>query len=674
MNVLKLYFLLISLFAFISTTNAKRAVYKKSGKQSNQSIDIFKRFNASSKFSVKDYRGASVLYKELSDTKPENAKLAFRLGECYLNLKMKALAISTLERSYKLKNNVDKEIHLLLGRAYHLNGDLDKALAEYEVYKKSANEYDQKENTINKLIEQCNFAKDQIKKPKDVTIHNLGEAINSPYPDYAPTLKGDESVLVFTSRRENTTGGYKDLSDFQYNEDIYIALKDPASDTWKKAQPISPLINTEGHDASLNLSPNGKTLYVYKNTAFGKNGGDIYESQLSEDNSWLIPKPLPATVNTSYFESSASVTEDGSTLYFASERPGGLGHSDLYRSFKNANGEWGAAENLGSTINTEYDEISSFISGDGKTLFFSSTGHKGMGGYDIYKVVLENGKWSTPENLGYPINSTEDDLHFVKLKTKNHAYFSSIRENKSDRDLYEILFNEPVVKKDSVVAVKEEITKRVVVKGRIADAENKGIVANLSFIDAVTGANVGTVSSNDKGEFTAPLPLNNKYKVIVNSMGYEDLQDTVSVSKDSAAKINKVFTLKKSAKKTEVTTSKPAENPVNAEDLVLYFNSGSAKINKLSADHRTRLNKIVKEARQKKALVEVSGFSDNLGKEVANKKLSLHRAKSIAHYLQKKGLVAAQIKVMSFGSENPLESNDTKAGRARNRRVLVHLH
>jgi outer membrane protein OmpA-like peptidoglycan-associated protein/tetratricopeptide (TPR) repeat protein len=629
---------------------------------------------ASTKLTNRDYRGAMAIYKDLSDKKPENAKLAFRLGECYLNLKMKPQAIATLQKSYALKNNVHKDIHLLLGRAYHLNGELDKALGEYETYKKSVPETVQKESEVNKYIEQCNYAKEQVKNPKDITILNLGENINSPFPDYAPTLKGDESVLVFTSRRDNTTGGYKDASDFQYNEDIYISSKDIATDSWKKAQQISPLINTEGHDASLNLTPNGKILYIYKNTAIGKNGGDIYESQLSEDNSWLIPKPLPATVNTAYFESSASATEDGSTLYFASERPGGSGKSDIYRSFKSTNGEWGPAENLGPEINTEYDEISSFIGADGKTLYFSSTGHKGMGGYDIYKSVLENGKWSKPENMGYPINSTEDDLHFVKLKSKNHAYFSSIRHNKSDRDLYQIVFNEPAIKKDSVtpvIAVKEESIKRLVVKGRIADNKNKGIPATLSFYDASSGENAGSVTTDNSGEYTAPLAMNKNYKVLVNSAGYEEIKDTIRIPKDSTAKINKVFTLKKAVGNTIAKDTTAIQG--YGEALIIYFNSGSSKLTGLNKVETLTLNNLIKQAKNNKSTFEIAGHTDKLGKEKLNHLLSLQRAKALAAYIQRKGISASRIKVASFGSTQPVVSDDTNEGRSKNRRVVIQL-
>jgi outer membrane protein OmpA-like peptidoglycan-associated protein/tetratricopeptide (TPR) repeat protein len=660
------------MFVFAAQTKGVPSTNTSTGSQQNSSFDLFKRMTASTKLTNRDYRAALVLYKELSDKKPENAKLAFRLGECYLNLKMKALAIASLERSFKLDNHVHKTIHLLLGKAYHLNGELDKALAEFELYRKSASGADQKESDVNKFIDQCNYAKEQVKTPKDVSIVNLGEAVNSPFPDYAPSLKSDESLLVFTSRRENTTGGYKDQNDFQYNEDIYISTKDPATDTWRKAQQISPLINTEGHDAALNITPNGKSLYIYKNTAIGKNGGDIYESQLSSDNTWLFPKPLPATVNTEYFESSASATEDGTTLYFASERPGGKGHSDIYRSFKNSNGEWGPAENLGAEINTEADEISSYISADGKTLYFSSMGHKTMGGYDIFKSVLENNKWSTPENIGYPINSTEDDLHFVKIKNGNHAYFSSIREQRSDRDLYMIVFNEPVVKKDSVVAVKEEILKRLVVKGRIADKENQGIESEITFFDSNTGENAGSVMTDKQGNYTAPLALNKNYNVTISSAGYETIKDTITIPKDSLARINKTFVLKKKTDKEKlIVQDKAAPLPTQAGQVMLYFKSGSTRPYDLIKNEASLKNLIAQAKSNKAAVIEVSGYSDNKGKEKFNLRLSLLRAKGIATYLQRKGVPANQIKTQAFGSESPVEPNETATGRGKNRRVVI---
>ncbi len=630
----------------------------------NASFDLFKKMKAQTKLTEKDYRGALAIYKELSDKKPENAKLAYKVGECYLLLKMKKEAITSLEKAYKLNKNVHKEIHLLLGKAYHLNNQLDKALAEYDTFKKAAGDGLQKSSGIDNLIKQCNFAKEQIKNPKNVTISNLGATVNSSYADYAPSVNADESVLIFTSRRENTTGGGKDPYDFQFNEDIYISLWDKSSNMWKNSQQISPLINTEGHDASLSISPNGQVIYIYKNDANGKNGGDIYESKLSADHSWLIPKPLPATVNSPYFESSASVTEDGSTLYFASERKGGNGNSDIYRSTKDAKGEWGPAENLGKEINTEDDEICSFISSDGKTLYFSSKGLLGMGGYDIFKSVNENGKWSPPENLGYPINSTEDDLHFVKTKNGNHGYFSSIRDNKSDRDIYLINFNE-AIKTDSVVAKKEKKAPILTVKGQITDEKSKGVEAQLDFSDITTGEKLASVSTNNLGEYTTPLESGKTYTILIKSKGYEEIKETLEVPRDSTAALNKAFKLKKSAEEplAKVLVSSPS----------IYFAFGSSKL-KLNKQTKETLNNTITQLKQDKNLtIEVVGFSDNKGKEKINKIISQRRANTVAAYINKRGVQKKRIQVAFNGSSQPVSSNDTKEGRSLNRRVELKL-
>lgn len=674
---------LIAVISFSFNINAVSAhvnVEKKSFK-AQRSFDLLKKMKARTKFKEKDYRGALEIYKELSLSKPEDAKLAYRLGECYLSLKMKNDAITNLEKAYKLNNNVCKEVHLLLGKAYHLSNDLDKALAEYDAFKKSASESLQKKSELEDLIKKCNFAKEQIKNPKNVTITNIGTTVNSSYRDYAPSLNADETLLIFTSRRENTTGGGKDPNDFQFNEDIYFSVRADATQAWGTPQQISPLINTEGHDASISVAPDGQSIYLFKNDL--KNGGDIYESRRGADNSWLIPKPLPATVNTPYYESSASVTSDGTALYFVSERPKGKGNGDIYKSIKDAKGDWGPAENLGSEINTEDDEIGSFISADGKTLYFSSKGHLGMGGYDIFKSVNENGKWSTPENMGYPINSTEDDVHFVKTQNGNRAYFSSIRDNKSDVDIYLINFNEAAVvvkepepvKTDSVVAVKEEepVKEEKVqllnVKGQITDEKNKGVEAQVDFSDINTGATIASVTTNKKGEYKAPLAAGKTYAISIKSAGYEEVKETIEVPKDSLANLSKKFKLKKAVKAPIAA----AEAPVKSEaGSIVYFDSGSAKLKLRSS--QSVLDGVLEQLKQdNNKTIEISGFSDKTGGENLNKSLSLRRAQSVANYLSKRGIKRSRIVVAGYGSAQPVAPNNTKEGRQQNRRVELSL-
>lgn len=665
---------LLALLISLNTFNANAF----SGKNQSSALtaNIFKCLSANYKFNERDFRGALVLYNEMLAKKPDNAKLLYKTGICYLNLKMKKEAITNLEKAFKLNNKVDKDIHFTLGRAYHLNTELEKALAEFETYLKSASEKRIKRNDVNKHIEQVKFAMEQIKNPLKVKIENMGDAVNSKYPDYAPSLNKEETVLIFTSRRENTTGGGKDPYDFQYFEDVYISTRNSTAGEWSKPQQISPLINTEYHDASLSISPDGQTIYLYKND--NKNGGDIYESRQGADKSWLIPKPLPNTVNTDYFESSASVTEDGKTLYFASERLGGRGSGDIYKSVKNANGEWGAPENLGDVINTSEDEISSYISPDGKTLYFSSKGHKGMGGYDIYKSVVENGEWSKPVNLGYPINSTDDDLHFVQSKDGERAYFSTIRDDsKGDRDLYWIDFLKETKKEEVATTAPEPeapATKVLVknVKGKITDNMLNGIASNIVFTDVNTGEQLATVNSNDQGDFSLPLAGGKKYKVTVSSNGYKEVSETIEVPKDS---LNNTWTMDAKFRLSKEKTA--VKNPEVKEHFstshTIYFASGSSKL-VLNKETRSTLNQLLSHLKQDKQLkVELTGYSDNTGTERLNKTLSAKRAQSIADYFAKKGISKKRIKLQGLGTENPAADNDSEEGRKMNRRVEINV-
>jgi len=262
----------------------------------------------------------------------------------------------------------------------------------------------------------------------------LGDKINSSYSEHSPVITADESLLIFTSKKEGSTGDEL-TEDGQYYEDIYISSKTDGK--WEDPISISPNINTTGHEATIGLSQDGQQLLIYRDDL---GDGNIYISELKSEG-WSVPKKLGPTVNTKFAEKHATFAANGRTIYFSSDRKGGHGGFDIYAVKRLPNGKWGDAQNLGPKINTEYNEEGPYIHPDGVTLYFSSEGHETMGGYDIFQSTLnhETAKWTKPENIGFPINTTEDDVFYVPTVDGKRAYYSSFQKGGfGSYDLYMI--------------------------------------------------------------------------------------------------------------------------------------------------------------------------------------------------------------------------------------------
>lgn len=398
---------------------------------------------------IDDVNGAIPLFLELWNQDSTNANLNYKLGLCYIKTKLqKNKAIPYFEKS--IINLTENYIEFdatekgapykalyLLAKSHHYNNQFENAIEDYTSYLKYITDNgDKKEQKIIEAeIERCKHGALAIKNPTKIKIENLGENINSIYPDYAPLISADESVLIFTTRRKSIFNE-NDRADGKFNDDIYISYKE--NNEWQEAKPLSAFINTNKNDATVGLSADGQQLFLYKE-------GDIYVSKLDGDN-WNAAVKLNENINTKYFEPSATISADGKTLYFVSDRKGGFGGRDIYKSLKLPDGDWGIAQNLGPNVNTEFDEDGPFISFDGKSLYFSSVGHQSIGGYDLFVSKLDDsGNFQNPENLGFPVNTTDDDVFFVTTPDEKHGYYSSSKEgNIGETDIYRITFEEKV--------------------------------------------------------------------------------------------------------------------------------------------------------------------------------------------------------------------------------------
>lgn len=390
-----------------------------------------------------DMRSALTIYREVLANDPMNYKAQLGEAECYYNLKKYPDAFKSLDKATKLKIGEErKELILFYAKCFHRTGELDKAIEKYNAYLKLEKPKSYEAEEAAKYIRECEFAKRKMEHPVDVTISNLGSAINSRLEEYAPSITSDGRFMVFTSRRDNTTSppelmgkNIDKRGDYKFYEDIYYSEKDSVTGEWSDCEKLPGSVNTNFHDAVLSIVPDGSMIYVYKND--GDNAGDIFFSKRGESK-WREAERLPKSINTSYFEGSVSQTADGKRLYFISERMGGLGRGDIYFSEKSGSG-WGKPTNMGPVINTPYDEKFVFIHPNGKTLFFASEGHLGMGSYDIFKTELVNGVWSKPVNLGYPINTVNEESTFSLTSDNKNMYIAAEYKNSiGDRDIYKI--------------------------------------------------------------------------------------------------------------------------------------------------------------------------------------------------------------------------------------------
>jgi hypothetical protein len=520
----KIMYLSVLLMISINTVSAQKSIVEKSE-------DQVKMFNAQQRFFAGDYQGSLNVYNDLLKTNASDANILFHIAECYFAMNQFAQALDNAKKAESIDPKANENIALLLGKLYFMDGNVDSALIEFTTFKTAVGSGTKAtESDIDVFISQVNHAKELMAKPVNVKIDNLGDLINSEYDDKNPSITADGKTLVFTSRRPGKSSALDIEGDKKYFEDIYISKWDSIKKTWGDAELLPGNINTEGHDACTSISPDGKAIFIYKNEMEGESrGGDIYYSKLSSSGKWSSPISIGKPINTTYFEGGACISPDGSMLYFVSERPGGFGHADIYVSKRKSRTEWDIPVNLGADVNTTEDEGGIFLAPDGKTLFLSSNGYNSMGGYDLFKTVNENGKWSKPVNLGYPINTLDNDMSFTLSVDAQTGYFTSDRKGgKGDLDIYKVdLASYPVLEKDMKAKV---IDSMAILKGTIFNAKDgTPMEAEISFFDQ-NGTKIGNTMSNiSSGDYFITLLAGKKYQVKIELEGFKTVDEKVEI-------------------------------------------------------------------------------------------------------------------------------------------------
>jgi Tol biopolymer transport system component len=498
--------------------------------------DKIKKFNAHNAFNRGEFKTALTLYKDLFNSRSGDESMAFWAGECYFNLLDYPHALEYFEKARQINANSNPDLHLEMGKTYQILGETEKAIAALEEYKQSnPGSKALKESDVDHYLSQCRTALELMAKPINVTVENLGMSVNSEFDDKRPSITADGKKMIFTSRRPRDKDSPVDTEgDGKYFEDIYISLWDSAKKMWGEPDLVPGSINTEFHDAACSISPDGKQIFVYKNDPLENRGGDILISKMSSNGRWGTPRSMGRPINTTYYEDGACLSPDGNTLYFISERKakGAMGHCDIYMSTRTSKGgEWAEPVNLGPEINTEYDEGGVYIAADGKTLFFCSNGHNSMGSYDIFKTVNENGKWTTPVNLGYPINTIASEKSFVMTSDGKTAYITSDRKGGlGESDIYKVdLSHYPILEKDPAKAAAAAVSPGFsILKGTVISNEGAAALgAEINIYDEA-GQKVANTSSHadESGDYFITLPGNKKYTVKIELQNYKPLEET----------------------------------------------------------------------------------------------------------------------------------------------------
>lgn len=615
-----------------------------------------------------DFEDAIGLYQQAISENTENIRANYQLGECYLKTShSKPKAVDFFLKAYSLDAEYTNMILFKIAESYRFAYKFDEAIDYYKLFKEEVEihrrifeglDTEELKNRADRRIYECRNAKEYIAAPTSVQIENLGDEINSKENDYAPVLSADGDMLIFTSRRAGGIGILKDV-DNKYFEDIWISYFDGGK--WSKPQNMGPKINSDNHESNLCLSPLDEHLYIYKT----ENAGDIFLAKKVYDE-WEEPKSLGAPINTEYKEVSAFETSDGNKLFISSDRPGGIGNTDIYVSEKNEDGEWAEPVNLGDVINTEYDEEGPFYVSESNTLYFSSKGHDGMGGYDLYRSVYNKAgnSWSKPQNLGYPINSTDDDLYFTMASDGKTGYYATFKEDsRGENDLYRIYPADGSKVEDpdsnSVVSETDTAEGAVVLNFKVFDYDTeKPIKAHIELVDKDTDEKLFNGDIN--GEFVFSFNNTDSKLVIllVESEGY--LFQTVKIKVPAPAKDQLVLERK-------LGLRKPKENVANIMRNV-YFDFSKATLKKESYNEIEKLVKMLNAIPSMK--IEISGHTDFIGGSAYNKELSRQRASAVRDYIINRGIAGNRVTAVGYGSERPLASNDDEEeGRELNRRT-----
>lgn len=588
-------------------------------------------------------------FEEALEADPQFIECHIMLAEWFLDTRREAEAKSHYRNAVEINPEFFTLAWLQLGELELKEGNHDQAISDYEMFLKLDKKNIDRHDAAKHGIECAKFRKKELSNPQPFNPQNLGSAINTTNEEYLPALTVDGQTLIFTRRfpRKATT-----TANTSEEEDFYISTLQDGK--WTTAIRMPEPVNSNDNEGAQCISQDGRIMFF---TACGRpNGGgrcDIYMCVRRGDK-WGKPRNLGPIVNSGAWESQPSFSIDGKTLYFVSDRKGGYGGMDIWKTTF-VNGKWTTPENLGPNVNTEGNEMSPFIHYDDQTLYFTSDGHIGMGGMDIFATRREkDGSWAKPQNLGYPINTSGDESNLIVSADARTAIYSSDRQGGyGKQDLY--TFQLPVEARPVVTAC---------MKGTITNAKTgEKIAADIKVIELATG-NVVANTSSDKtdGQYIVSLPANNNYALHVTADGFLFHSQNENWEQTSTADWQ--------PRQVDI-----ALHPIEAGERIalrnVFFETGRYQ---LLDNSRTELDKVVELMKNNPSLrIELGGHTDNVGQPADNMKLSQQRAKAVYEYLVSKGIEASRLTFKGYGDTMPVATNDTDEGRATNRRTELKI-
>jgi outer membrane protein OmpA-like peptidoglycan-associated protein/tetratricopeptide (TPR) repeat protein len=560
----------------------------------------------------------------------------------YGELKNYTLSIENYEKAFELDPVYSRDYKLPYAINLAGKGAFEKALNAVDEFAKdpSLNETSLKAASYRR--KSFAFALDMQQKLSGNSYvfapRNMGDEINTAVSEYYPALTIDGKTLIYTRRVKN------------FNEDFYVSeWKDGK---WGLSESLSGNINSEQNEGAQTISQDGQLLiFTGCNFPDGFGNCDLYFS-IKTRQGWSLPKNMGALINTEFWESAPCLSPDKRDLYFASRVPGGLGGIDIYVTHRLQNGKWSEPENLGTDINTPGDETCPFIHADNQTLYFTSNGIQGYGGDDLFLArKLKDGKWSKPENLGYPINTIENEGSLIIAADGKTAYYASDREDsKGGLDIYTFEMREDV-----------RPLRTLWVQGKVFDMKTKnGLPSAVELVDLSTGQALSKVQTDEDGYYLVTLPLGKDYLFNVNRKGYLFYSGNFPFSQktpDSTYQID--------------IPLQPIEMNANIILKNIFFESNAYNLKTESASELDILVQLLNENPALK--IQINGHTDNIGKAADNMTLSNNRAKAVVTYLTSKGISAARLTFKGFGATKPIADNATDEGRAQNRRTELQV-
>ena len=637
--------LIFSLFCQLLTANCLFSQYDPT-KINKKVFSVY--MQAMEKANGRDFQGSIDLLNQCISMEPKYADAFLSLGGVYGQLKNYKSSTENYEKAFAIDSNYTNEYKLPYsinlagqGRFQEALNTINFLLNSKKISPATIRAAEFRKKTFQFAVD---YAANHSNSSYQFTPVNLGDSINTSSSEYYPSITINDSLFVFTRRGVGIREDFVESTILPHHE-------------YSKSKTISGSINEEPSKGAINISQDGDWLIFAGNfPSSGLGNFDLYISYQTPQG-WSEPINLGPQINTEFWESSPSLSSDKNTLYFSSDRPGGYGGKDLYVSHRLSNGKWSEALNMGSSVNTTGDELAPFIHADNNTLYFTSDGLPGYGGSDLFVMRRKNApeshgdEWNAPENLGYPINTIENDGSLFIASNGVDAFYSSDRaDSRGGLDLYRFELRADI-----------RPARTLYVRGTVFNKKNnKGIPATVELIDNSTGQLSSKVQTDERGDYLITLPVGKDYVFNVNRKGYLFYSDN--------------FLLSQRAPDSTYEKNIPLQ-PIEVNASIILKNI-FFETNKFQLDPKSQaeLDKIIQLLTENPTLkIEISGHTDNVGKPSDNLSLSNNRAKSVVTYLIGKGIVSQRLVAKGYGETKPVAGNTTEEGRAKNRRTELKV-